>query len=261
MNQVKRFYINFKKHELGNFAAQSAFFTMLSIIPFTIIFIQYINIDKAILIQYLKDIIPESFTEFTLNIIEEIYSKTFSTISISIIFTLWSASKGFSALMKGFHRIYNIELKTQIYYKARSFVFTLFMIIVLTITFIFLVWGSYLQVFLNSFFEGSSFQKIIEDIMKIRKFGLTFIIFTYFMIIYKFGPQCKLKLRNQILGAIFATIFWYFLSYGLSIYLSYFSGFSIMYGSLTTIFLFMIWIYYLIYVILIGAEINSMFQC
>ena len=263
MEELKKIYNNLKKHEIGDFAAQSAYFTMLSIIPFAIIFIsliQYINIDKSTLIFYAKYIIPESFLDFTLNIIEEIYSKTFTTISISIIFTLWSASKGFSALMRGFHKIYELDSKTKVYYRFRSFIFTIFMIAVLTLTFVFLVWGSHIESFLNSFFYGSSFQKVVNFLIKFRKYSLTIIIFLYFMLIYKFGPQCKLKLRNQILGASFATVFWYVLSYGLSVYLKYFNGFSIMYGSLTTIFLIMIWIYYLIYAILIGAEINSHFH-
>lgn len=263
MEEIKKIYNNFKKHEIGDFAAQSAFFTILSIIPFAIIFIsliQYINIDKTSLIFYAKEIIPESFLEFTINIIEEIYSKTFTTISISIIFTLWSASKGFAALMRGFHKIYELDPKAKVYYRFRSFLFTLFLIIVMALTFVFLVWGSHIQTFLNSFFEGSSFQKAIEFIMKIRRYGLSVIIFLFFMLVYKFGPQCKLKLKNQILGASFATVFWYVLSYGLSVYLKYFTGFSVMYGSLTTIFLFMIWIYYLNYAILIGAEINSYFK-
>ena len=39
MEEIKKIYQNFKKHEIGDFAAQSAFFTVLSIIPFSIIFI------------------------------------------------------------------------------------------------------------------------------------------------------------------------------------------------------------------------------
>lgn len=206
MEEIKKIYKNFKKHEIGDFAAQSAFFTILSIIPFAIIFIsliQYINIDKVTLIHYSKEFIPETFMDFALNIIEEIYSKTFTTISISIIFTLWSASKGFSALMRGFHKIYELDPKAKVYYRFRSFLFTIFLLFVMTLTFVFLVWGSHIQIFLNSFFEGSSFQKCVEFIMKIRRYGLSVIIFLFFILVYKFGPQCKLKLKNQILRSKF----------------------------------------------------------
>ena len=50
MEEIKRIFRKFKKDEIGDFAAQSAFFTILSIIPFMIIFIsliQYINVDKT----------------------------------------------------------------------------------------------------------------------------------------------------------------------------------------------------------------------
>ena len=106
----------------------------------------------------------------------------------------------------------------------------------------------------------SKFQKLVSFIMKIRRYGLSLIIFSFFVILYKFGPRVRLKLKNVLLGSAFVTVFWYVLSYGLSIYLKYFKGFSLMYGSLTTIFLFMIWVYYLTYAILIGAEINSYFK-
>ena len=229
MEEIKKIYRRIKKHEIGDFAAQSAFFTVLSIIPFAIIFIsliQYVNIDKSNLIFYAKEIIPESFIDFTVNIIEEIYSKTFTTISISIFFTIWSASKGFSCLMRGFHKIYELEPKNRVYYRFRSFIFTIFMLIVFTITFVFLVWGSHIQVFLDSFFKGTSFQKGISFIIKIRKYGLSIIIFLFFMLVYKFGPQCKLKFRNQVLRSklcngilvcyflriisLFTTFYWIF---------------------------------------------------
>ena len=263
MDEIKNFLKKSKKDEIGDFAAQSAFFTILSIIPFTIIFlslIQYMNLDKPDLIVYAKDIIPETFLEFALNIIEEIYSKTFTTLSVSIIFTLWSASKGFSALMRCFNKIYGGKAKNKLYYRIRSFAFTIFLMVVFVLTSIVLVWGTHIQSFLNSFFMDSKFQKLVSFIMKIRRYGLSLIIFSFFVILYKFGPRVRLKLKNVLLGSAFVTVFWYVLSYGLSIYLKYFKGFSLMYGSLTTIFLFMIWVYYLTYAILIGAEINSYFQ-
>ena len=263
MEEIKKILNKLKKDEIGDFAAQSTFFTILSIIPFAIVFIsliQYINLDKADLIVYAKDIIPNTFLDFTLNIIEEIYSKTFTTLSISIIFTLWSASKGFSALIRGFHRIYGGEPKNKIYFRVKSSLLTIAMMIVFVLTALVLVWGGHIQEFLDSFFAESDFQKFVGFIIKIRKYGLSLIIFLFFMIIYTFGPQVELKIKNQILGASFATAFWYVLSYIFSVYLRYFTGFSLMYGSLTTIFLFMIWIYYLTYVILIGAEINFYFK-
>ena len=53
---------------------------------------------------------------------------------------------------------------------------------------------------------------------------------------------------------------WIAVSYFFSIYINIFTNFSIIYGSLTTIILIMMWLYAVIYIILIGAEINVMLE-
>ena len=52
---------------------------------------------------------------------------------------------------------------------------------------------------------------------------------------------------------------WSLLSFGISVYVDYFHGFS-MYGSLTTIILVMLWLYFGIYILLVCAEINDMYE-
>lgn len=45
-----------------------------------------------------------------------------------------------------------------------------------------------------------------------------------------------------------------------SIYLDVFKNFSVIYGSLTSIMLLMIWVYWSMYVLLLGAEINALIE-
>lgn len=60
------------------------------------------------------------------------------------------------------------------------------------------------------------------------------------------------------MGATFTTISWYLISFFFSIYVNIFTDFSIIYGSLATITLIMMWLYTIIYAIFLGAEINVM---
>ena len=73
---------------------------------------------------------------------------------------------------------------------------------------------------------------------------------------YKFLPNRKDWLRKQIPGALFSAIGWQVVSWIFSMYLDIFEGFSDMYGSLTTIVLIMLWLYFCMYCILLGAEVN-----
>lgn len=260
---MKLFLQKIKKDRISEYSAESAFFIILSIIPFTLAFIsliQYINIDKSTLIYYAKEIIPDGFQEFSLNIIEEIYSKSITTLSISILFTIFSASKGFFSIMKGINDIYDTEVESYIYNKARAFIFTIILIILLVSTLAIIVLGNYIGSFLNYIFEDTELEKIINCIVEFRQIGFSIIIFLIFLFFYKFIPNRILKLKNQICGAIFVTISWYVLSCGFSLYVQLYKGFSLLYGSLATIILFMLWTYCLIYVIFIGAEINLYFK-
>ena len=63
--------------------------------------------------------------EMVLGIVREVYSKSIGTISISIIFTLWSAGKGLYALTKGLQGVYKVNSEEQINVIYLNFMFIL----------------------------------------------------------------------------------------------------------------------------------------
>ena len=74
---------------------------------------------------------------------------------------------------------------------------------------------------------------------------------------YKYVPNHKVQFKTQIPGALFSAFGWYLLSYFFSMYLRIFTNFSVVYGNLTSLILLMIWVYWCMYTILVGAEINA----
>ena len=72
-------------------------------------------------------------------------------------------------------------------------------------------------------------------------------------------PNRKADLRSQLPGSILCALAWSVFSFGLSVYVDYFNGFS-MYGSLTTIALLMLWLYFCMYILMICAELNDVYE-
>ncbi len=72
-------------------------------------------------------------------------------------------------------------------------------------------------------------------------------------------PNRKASFKSQLPGAILSAVSWYVFSFGLSIYVEYFNGFST-YGSLATIVLVMLWLYFCMYIPLLCAETNVVFS-
>ena len=83
-------------------------------------------------------------------------------------------------------------------------------------------------------------------------------LIVFFDVIFAVLPNKKLSFISQFPGAVLCALAWNGISLLLSIYINYFNGFS-MYGSLTTVVLMMLWLYFCIYSTLMCAEFNVTF--
>jgi membrane protein len=73
-------------------------------------------------------------------------------------------------------------------------------------------------------------------------------------------PNCKLKFIKQLPGAVFSSVAWIVITWAFSWYIEFYGSKSSMYGSLTTIILIMLWLYFGMYVIFIGGMMNNYLQ-
>lgn len=258
---IEKILDNISKDHISEYSAQCSYYTILSFIPFLILLItliQYSNISPQALFDAISKIIPSSMNEIVLGVVQEVYSKSIGTISVSVIFTLWAAGKGLFALTKGLHSVYDIDDK-----RKNSFIYLRLMSIIETIVFVFLiVVGLTLLVF------GNSLILIIQNHFGLlRNFtwlsgilteiGFILVTFIIFLFLYKFMPKSKRSFKSQISGAIFGALALNVISFVFSKFLDIFKGFSITYGSLTTLMLVMMWTYACFYMIFLGAELNK----
>ena len=95
-------------------------------------------------------------------------------------------------------------------------------------------------------------------IINFRALWALMILIIFFLGIYTFVPDKRLKLRDQLPGAVFSTVGWMAFSFAFSLYFSHIGGknYSYMYGSLTAIVLLLLWLYFCMCILFFGAEIN-----
>lgn len=257
-NFIKKLFYNIQQDYISEVSAQCSYYTILSFIPFIILvitLIQYTGIEPKTLFDFISRIIPDSMNEIVLNIVQEVYSKSIGTISISIIFTIWSAGQGLFALTKGMQNIYktdNDKKPSYLYIRIKSILETILFILLIVIGLVFLVFGSNIRLVLSS---KLTIYSILSTIW--AKLIFTVATFIVFLLVYRFMPKHKVTIRSQIYGAIFSAISLNVVSFIFSKYLYIFKDFSITYGSLTTLMLIMMWTYLCFYIIFIGAELNK----
>ena len=259
INNTKRFFKKLEKHNVAEYSVQCAYYMILAFIPFIILLfslIQHTNIGKDAIFFLAEEIFPGNIYSFIEDIIKEAYFKSFGTLSLSIIILVWSAGKGFFALCKCFHYIYETPKDYNYWFiKLKSIICILFFIL-LTVVVLFLVaFGNTTVNYIKTNFENLSMA--ISIFINWRFIWEYIILFFIFWLMYKYVPNHKVQFKTQIPGALFAALGWFLLSYIFSIYLRIFINFSAVYGNLTSLILLMLWVYWCMFIILVGAEINS----
>lgn len=255
------FCVKLAKDRVGIYTAQASFFIILSIFPFILLFLNVLGsttYNPQNIISFINNYSPNAIKPLLVQIIQELYTHASGTmISVSAVIAIWSASKGVLSVMFGLYEISKIHQERN-YFISRfiSMIYTVIFIISLIITMILLVFGNRI---IKHLIAALPWLADIKILTLIFRYLITFIILTFFFtIIYRIANMKLTSFKKVIPGSLFSSLGWIIFSYVFSIYVDNFSNMSYMYGSLTAVIVFMIWIYFCIYILLIGAEINKL---
>ena len=241
------------KAHVGAYAAQSAYFIILLLLTL----VQYTPVTKADVMTAVMQVFPSSVDSLMISIVNQVYNQSMGIIPVTIIVALWSAGKGVLAMTSGLNCIYECpETRSYIFLRIRSTIYTVLFIIVILLLLVVSVFGNSLNIFISTHAE---FLEPLADWMIDKRALITPVVLMGFsLLIYKFLPNRKDRFVKQLPGAVFAAIGWMVISWVFSVYVDVFQGFSSMYGSLTTIVLIMLWLYFCMYSILLGGEFNKL---
>ncbi|WP_340022694.1 YihY/virulence factor BrkB family protein [Paenibacillus sp. FSL K6-1096] len=257
---IKQLWVKINADDVQGIAAQLTYYLILSLFPFLIFvmtLIGYANISLEDKIHQLEQIMPAE----AISIIEEILhdvsaGRSQTLLSFGMLATLWAASKGINAIIKGLNRAYEID-ESRVFWKIRGIALlaTLTIGLVVLLSILLLVLGTWLktQVFLL-FDLPYGFQRLWDLLQYLIPLLVLFIVFT---LLYWIAPSRRLALREVMPGALFTTIGWITTSILFSVYVNQFSDFSKTYGSLGGVTVLLIWLYISSFIILAGGEINA----
>ena len=266
IREVQGFMDACKADDVTAYAAQSAYFTLLSLIPFMLFFgamLKYTPVSLDFLTKGVTLFLPDYIAAFLVSIIQETYETSVGLISISAIVAIWSAGKGIQYLTDGLNRMYDLQ-ETRNWLRLRfwAVIYTFVMIFSIVLMLVMLVFGRTLQRWLVRYLPAIA--GLTDVLLRLKSLigigGLTFI----FALFYWAFPNrrgaggSRITYIRQLPGAFICAVAWYVFSFGVSIYVDYFHGFS-SYGSLTTIVLIMFWLYICMYILLVGAEVNHLY--
>jgi membrane protein len=87
-----------------------------------------------------------------------------------------------------------------------------------------------------------------------------YLVFIIFLLIYKYAPNIKTTWKTVLPGAALASIIFEAMRSLFMVYLGYIANYDLIYGSLGSIIVLLILIYFSAYILIIGGEFSSEYQ-
>lgn len=257
---IKEMYSRVGEHQLTSYSAQMAYFFVLSIFPFLILmfaFLGKLDITSVVMSSESMQFMPrEAYSIIDAYIKGLLDAKLETVLPISLLASLWTASKAVNALERALNTVYEAP-EPRRYFAGRllgmvtTVLFMAIMIFALTLPSM-----------------GHSFillmQKYVEvpvAVILFLSYGRWVVLVAVFVIvlamIHTILPNVALTPKQVLPGVLLTLVGWSGLSFGYSLFLEYFTNISFVYGSLGAVITLMIWLYFVGILVMLGGELNA----
>lgn len=253
---AKKFLNMINTTEMRVLPGQLAFFIVMSLFP-TVALIRFIGMKLGIDIGTFtsNNYIPG-------DVISMLNGITGSTggynIAIFLILCFVIASNGLHSIIITSNEIYKIEDSGFIKRRIKAVVMTFILVILFVFLLVVPVFGDQIFGIIKDYVRDKQSINILFRIYQLVKYPLIIIIlYINIKLIYVMAPDKKIKSSSTTKGALCTTFGWIVASEFYSIYTTYFVRYDIIYGSISSILILLIWVYLLSYIFSLGLIINA----
>jgi len=261
---VARFFIHgILQGSITSRASSIAFSFFLAIFPMIIVFftlIPFIPIQdfQISLFHFINNVIPDQAEPLiTSTMTDIIHRPRGQLLSVTFLLTIIFATNGFDSIIDAFNNtVHTIETRSWIKQKLISILLFFLISIILIISIVLLTSGT---IFLEYLVEKHILTSLITVYLLEAGKWVVLLAMFFFTIsfIYYLAPARSSKFRFISAGSSLATVLTAIATVGFNFYVSNFSSYNALYGSIGTLLIVLIWIYFNAIILLIGFELNA----
>ena len=255
---VKRMIYRYFSDGIPQAAAELTYFLLFSMFPL-LMFVNSILAQLDITLEGITpvlEMLPKSLQRLITGYLAQLSgTPSFSPMLIGIGLTLYFLSRAVRSMMRTVNDIYHVEV-------TRGMVKDVLISLGITAGFLISVVCSFVLVV-----AGRTLLRLLPQAFPIPQAALdvthdaSFLvmiafIFAFLMLFNRIVPNLHLKFREVWPGALFSLVAWILVSWAFSFYVDNMARYSVLYGSLGTIIVLMLWLYIVSMLLLMGPQLN-----
>lgn len=256
---------NFFKHGADKEAAALAYYLLFAIFPMSIFISNLIGLLQLDIIEItmtLKHLLPSAVVQILEGYLEFVTSSASTSLFLfSLVFSIYFPMRAVKVLMDNVHKAYQLgKPHTAKTYFLRQLTFTLVLLLSIFLMLFVLTLGERVVVEILLFLSNDTWKisQYVLSIWQYSRFALVGLLMLFILAsLYSFSLERKQSLYYVLPGIFVSFILWLIVSLLFSFYVENFANYSLLYGTLGTVIIAMIWLYLTAMALLFGLEFNG----
>ena len=251
--------------DANHLAAGVAYYAIFGIFPFLLgmmvisgLFLRA-EIIQSKLLEFVVGNFPGSDHLIASNLVF-IDSHRTELIIIAVVGVLWSSSSVFGAVSRVVNRAWGIYQGQPFHVHRMEHI--LFLLCFGLYFFFWIAITSFTQVLLEVEL-GTPWQHVIRDsglLNLLIRFSSWSVTAVGFLLIYRYLPNCQVRWKYVWMGTLVASLLFEMGKEIFAVYLHHYGQYDILYGSIASTIVFLLWVFLSALILTLGAEICSNFQ-
>ncbi len=262
---ISLFLANFFEHNVGKSAAALAYYLLFALFPLLIFasnLLGLLHLNVSAVTELLSHFIPKdvvALAESYLDYVSHTSSKTL--LWFSLVFSIWFPMRAVRGLMQDVRKAYLLDKpKKPFLFEVRQLIYTVVFLIVIAVTLFLSTMGENILSFVFGLFLPKTIRisNYLLDIWQYIRFLLAAaLMFVALGTLYGMSMDERTPFKSFLPGITAALLVWMIVSIGFSFYVENFANYSIIYGTLGTVIILMMWLYMTSLILILGAELNA----
>ena len=256
----------YSENEMAVYSGYTTLYILMALVPLLTLVIGIVNLLPAVSLENLmaavKELLPDVPQVQTLmeTMVKNVNRRAGTlAVSVSVLASLWSASNGVSAIQLGLQKISGTA-KSFVLKKLTALLFTLMFIALIPALLVFRVLRGSIESLIAVLNNALNIPDIAGWLLRFMQYSgiVTLAVMALVILLtYTFLQGEHRKLRFQLPGAVFASLFWLVFSGVFEIFITRFWKASSLYGPLAAVFLAAMWLKTITMILFYGAALNE----
>lgn len=262
---ARKYFREIQDNAAADSAAQLAYYFLFSLFPFLFFLVTisaYLPIKASVdaALERAGYLMPDEVYELLKGHLDDLLGQTRpKLLTVSLLTTLWTASRGVDALRKALNLAYHVTesrpwWRTQMHAMAMTLAGTALLLVAVAL---FAVGGGTGE----KLFHLVHLDHQYHVIWSWLRWPFTAMVVTFVAaLLYYSLPDVKQEFRFITPGSVLGAVFWLAATWGFTFYVEHFGHYNVTYGSLGGVVILLLWLYMTGLIFILGGELNSVVE-